>query len=61
MEGIDTPPPVNQSATQEAATVIGLFPGVTYNCSVTAMNAEGESDPAEQSGMTQERGWYGIV
>ena len=56
LEGIDTPAPVNQSATQETATVMGLAPGVTYSCSVTAVNDRGEGDRAEQSGTTLETG-----
>ena len=58
LEGIDPPALVNQSALQETATVTDLFPGVTYDCSVTAMNNREEGDPAEESGTTQERGRY---
>ena len=49
---------MNQSVSQETATVSGLAPGVTYSCIVTVMNDRGEGDPAEESGTTQERGWY---
>ena len=56
LEGIDTPALVNQSVSQETATVIDLFPGVTYRCRVTAMNDRGEGDPAELSVMTLETG-----
>ena len=56
MEGIDTPAPVNQSATQLTATVMDLAPGVPYSCSVTTVNDRGEGDPAEQSGTTLETG-----
>ena len=57
MEGIDTPDPVNQSATQLTATVIGLAPGVTYSCSVAAVNDQGEGDrAAPQLGTTLETG-----
>ena len=56
LDGIDTPAPVNQSATQLTATVMGLFPGVTYSCSVAAMNDQGEGDRAQQSGTTLETG-----
>ena len=61
LEGIDKPALVNQSADQETVAVMGLAPGVTYSCSVAVMNDRGEGDPAEQSGMTQERGWCGLV
>ena len=54
--GIDTPAPVNLSISQETAIVINLFPGVTYRCSVTAMNDRGEGDSAELSVMTLETG-----
>ena len=56
LEGVDTSALVNQSATQETATVMGLFPGVTYCCSVAAMNDRGEGDRAQQSGATLETG-----
>ena len=58
LDEIDTPDPVNQDISQETATVSGLAPGVTYSCSVIAMNDQGEGDPAEESGTTQERGRY---
>ena len=61
LEGIDTPAPVNQNADQLTATVIGLAPGVPYDCSVTAVNDQGEGDRAQQSVITQERGWCGFV
>ena len=60
LEGIDTPAPVNQSASQETATVSDLAPGVTYSCSVAAINDEGEGDPAEVSGTTLETGQYEV-
>ena len=59
LEGIDTPALVNQSAAQLTATVMGLFPGVTYSCSVAAMNDRGEGDEAQQSGTTLETGQCG--
>ena len=57
LEGIDTSALVNQSATQETATVMGLFPGVTYSCSVAAVNDQGEGErAAPQLGTTLETG-----
>ena len=57
LEGIDTSALVNQSADQETATtVMGLFPGVTYSCSVAAVNDRGEGEKAQQSETTLETG-----
>ena len=57
LEGIDTSALVNQNATQLTATVMGLFSGVTYRCSVAAVNDQGEGDrAASQLGTTLETG-----
>ena len=57
LEGVPAPPPVNQSAALPlTATIYGLAPGVTYNCSVAAMNDVGEGIPAEDTAMTEEIG-----
>ena len=61
LEGIDIPAPVNRDISEETATVSGLAPGVTYSCSVTAMNDRGESDRTEQSQTTLETGEYDFV
>ena len=57
LEGIPTPAPVNQSASLPlTATIDDLTSGVTYNCSVAAMNDVGEGIPAEDTAMTEEMG-----
>ena len=57
LEGIPTPAPVNQSASLPlTATINGLAPGVTYDCSVAAINSVGEGAPAENTATTEETG-----
>ena len=57
--GIPTPPEMTQSASQPlTATVSGLAHGVTYSCSVAAINDQGESERAEDTATTQEIGEY---
>ena len=59
LAGIPTPTAVIQSASQPlTATVSGLAPGVTYSCSVAAINDRGEGERAEDTAMTQEIGEY---
>ena len=53
----DAPAPVNQNASLSLTAIVsGLSPGVTYTCSVAAMNDRGEGERTEESGTTQERG-----
>ena len=57
--GIPTPPEMTQSASQPlTATVSGLAPGVTYSCSIAAINDRGEGDQTEDTATTQEIGEY---
>ena len=57
LEGIPTPNSVIQSASQPLTAMIsGLAPGVTYSCSVAAINSVGEGSPARDTAVTLEMG-----
>ena len=62
LEGIPTPAPVSQGASPPLmATIDDLAPGVTYDCSVAAINSVGEGTSAENTATTMETGLCCLV
>ena len=45
LQGIPTPPALSLSDTETAVEMSGLYSGVTYNCSIYTVTAEGSSQP----------------
>ena len=54
--GIPTPRTINLGPAEVTAILDNLFPGVGYNCSITARNSAGASNPIYTAGTTLETG-----
>ena len=56
LQGIPTPQDLSLSNTETSAEMSGLYSGVTYNCNISAVTAEGSSQPKSLTLTTPERG-----
>ena len=54
--GIPIPRTINLAPAEVTAILDNLFPGVGYNCSITARNSAGASNPIYTAGTTLETG-----